>query len=78
MPGRLCQEEQPLVLRTVMLPDADVELFFYALDVVAGLLWAAGIKMLQDRGGNDPANIFVGISCRLISFLAFWCFTNQQ
>lgn len=64
-------------LRIVVLPDAN-ELLFYALDVVAGLSWAGGIKMLQERGGNDPANIFVRISCRLISFLAFWCFTNQQ
>lgn len=77
-PGKLYQEEQPLVLRIVLLPDANVELFFYALDVVAGLIWAVGIKMLQDRGGNYSANIFVRISCRIISFLAFWCSTNQQ
>lgn len=73
-PGRLYEEEQPLVLRIVVFPDANVELFFYALDVVAGLVWAVGIKMLQDQGENDPANIFVRISCRIISFFSLVVF----
>lgn len=69
--------EQLPVLWTVMLPDAYVELFFYdssnqrlvqeVLVVAARLFWGGGIKMLQDQGEKDPANIFAGISSRLES-----------
>lgn len=60
-----------------MLPDADVELFFYDSSnqrlaqevpvVAASLFWSGGVQMLKDQGEKDPANVFAGISSRLES-----------
>ena len=70
-PGRLYQEQLP-VLRMVMLPDANVELFFYDSSnqrsvqgvpvMAASFFWGGGIKLLRYQGEKDPANIFAGVS----------------
>lgn len=74
-PGRLYQEEQPLVLRIVVLPDANVELFFYALDVVAGLSELLELRCCKTEGEIIQQILLWGF---LVDYSVFQPFSVSQ